>query len=319
MALLLRAMIVVTLFTISKTQAVELTRKSFTVITGSSNTVADVLESGHRNLPVAAASMKIASAPATGAARIVNQPQILAAIETAAPGYVSKIELLGPTSCRVERLARTHEANDLAKSARHHLEKELGERYREFSIEQGSALRNLNLPAGEISYEPWMRETEKISARMRVWVDVLVDGEKFAVVPVWFTAKSSQMVPVVDATWSKGSTIDFHHIKMMYQEVDELNGVPIASLPSLIGKQLTRNVVPGEVITQGDVRTEPPIPASEEITVIAKAENIVIKSLAVARADGELNESIPVLNPKSGEQFVAKVVQKNHVEVSADE
>ncbi|MEM7468789.1 MAG: flagellar basal body P-ring formation chaperone FlgA [Pseudomonadota bacterium] len=294
--------------------------KALAIVSDGQVLVQDVVENPSQyDLLGSVLSAPIASTPVSGASRIINRPQVLAAIAANHPALARTLQITGANSCRVERLAQTHQVSIIEKAARSFLDKQLGSQHRNLKIELDSNGRHLNLPVGEVSYKPWMRAQDQVSSRMTVWVDVLVDGETHSVVPIRFSANALQMVPVAIGPLAKGSAIDFDQIKMDYVDVAGVQGVPAPSLPSLLGKELIHHVAPGEVITLEAIRVEPMISAGDQVIAMATTGNITVKSEAIARADGTVNETIPLVNSRSGEQFVGRVVNKNLVEVAAHE
>jgi len=87
------------------------------------------------------------------------------------------------------------------------------------------------------------------------------------------------------------------------------------SKDEIIGKIAGSMIQKGMVVLDWMVADEPVVSRGSQIKIIAKGENIVIETQGTALKDGRLNDLIPVRRENSREEFKAKVVSPDMVEV----
>lgn len=81
----------------------------------------------------------------------------------------------------------------------------------------------------------------------------------------------------------------------------------------VIGKQSTRYIRRGEILTTNMVKIPPAVKRGSIVKVIASDGSIVITTLGKALENGVLNSSIRVMNLSSGKTFIAKICAPGEV------
>lgn len=94
-------------------------------------------------------------------------------------------------------------------------------------------------------------------------------------------------------------------------------GEYFVSPEQVLGRVLTRELGPQEILTQRHLSHEPLIHRGEEVTVILEdTQGLAITTKAVAREPGYPGRPIRMLNPKSKKEFQALVVDAKTVKVT---
>ena len=90
----------------------------------------------------------------------------------------------------------------------------------------------------------------------------------------------------------------------------------ITDINSIIGKQSTRFIKKGNIITSNMVKIPPTVKRGSLVKVIATDGNIVISTIGKALDSGIINTPIRVMNLNSGKIFIGKIIAPNEVIVT---
>lgn len=71
------------------------------------------------------------------------------------------------------------------------------------------------------------------------------------------------------------------------------------SIEDVFGLSASRVILEGEAITNGNTRKMPLIKRNQSVTLQLKRGPVIISMVGVAKSDGYLNESVPIINPSS--------------------
>ncbi|MFN3135399.1 MAG: flagellar basal body P-ring formation chaperone FlgA [Candidatus Kryptonium sp.] len=92
----------------------------------------------------------------------------------------------------------------------------------------------------------------------------------------------------------------------------------VCDVSKILGKEIKKPVREGEIIFENYFEDLPLVKAGERVRVIARAGNIKIETIGIAKRDGRLNEKVRILNPNSGKLFYGKVIGEGVVEVEIE-
>ncbi|GMT42794.1 MAG: hypothetical protein IEMM0002_1205 [bacterium] len=87
----------------------------------------------------------------------------------------------------------------------------------------------------------------------------------------------------------------------------------IASAKGLVA---VRNIKPGRAILRSDIVKPPDVRSGEIVLMVAERENVVITAKGIAKKDGKIGESIPVVNLRSNKKIYARVIGEGRVRVA---
>ena len=102
-------------------------------------------------------------------------------------------------------------------------------------------------------------------------------------------------------------------IKLKEVAIKNFNLNYVVNPDFIIGKQATRYIRNGSLITKNMVKVPPAVKRGSIIKVIASDGNIVITTLGKALENGVLNANIRVMNLNSGKIFIGKIVAPGEV------
>ncbi|CUS76566.1 flagella basal body P-ring formation protein FlgA [Candidatus Kryptonium thompsonii] len=92
----------------------------------------------------------------------------------------------------------------------------------------------------------------------------------------------------------------------------------VCDVSKVLGKEIKKPVREGEIIFESYFEDLPLVKAGERVRVVAKAGNVKIETIGIAKRDGRLNERVRVVNPESGKLFYGKVIGEGIVEVEIE-
>jgi flagella basal body P-ring formation protein FlgA len=151
---------------------------------------------------------------------------------------------------------------------------------------------NMILPILALSNKREVGKTTVI-VRIEVFKDVLV---------------ANRQIGKKESIWEKD-------LDLKTKEVSLYPAKYFTSKDEIIGKIAGSMIQKGVVVLDWMVADEPVVSRGSQIKIIAKGENIVIETQGTALKDGQLNDLIPVRRENSREEFKAKVVSPDMVEV----
>jgi flagella basal body P-ring formation protein FlgA len=100
-------------------------------------------------------------------------------------------------------------------------------------------------------------------------------------------------------------------------ETTGLAGEPVKNYAALNGKRAKQIVVKGAVLTENMFERIPLVNQGSTVTLIMKANNVVVKAMAIAREDGGSGDVVLVQKQGSGDKLKARVVDAHTVEMLA--
>lgn len=260
------------------------------------------------------ADIKIGLAPRPGHSAHLSQAQIAGIVARHAPRMRNRLQWGGSKSVVVRAAGVTVEGQRLAQLAADFLQQELGRRYDRFEAEPVERAREIMLPAGaQMRIRPL---AGKVSRRTAVWIDIETDGRAYTAVPIWFSVKAWQPVPVARQDLAAGSELkEADFVTEMY-DVLQMPRV-VGALPPAGSVRLRRAIARGAPLTADAVEGVPAISRHQQVAVRLAAGNIVIETSGLAQASGKIGETVAVMNTGSSEIFLAKVVEPGVVMVNA--
>jgi flagella basal body P-ring formation protein FlgA len=169
--------------------------------------------------------------------------------------------------------------------------------------------------AGEVAMRARpLPEGTRLSPRMRVWVDIAVDGKPTRTVPVFFKVEAYRQVWIAQQDMAVGQPLvpdAFEHkqIDIAAEGVD-----PLADLPSL--RRLRKPLLAGHVLAAAHVESVPTIARGDQVTLRTQHGQIAVEAQAEALQDGQPGQQVLVRIAQARSPVVARVVGAGVVELT---
>jgi flagella basal body P-ring formation protein FlgA len=253
---------------------------------------------------------RIGRSPRPGYLAHVTRHQVAARLEQAAPGIHRQIEWRGAGFVRIRAGGLSYDAQTYIGPARGLLEEQLASHYERFELKAVGRPKDIVLPAGRVTVQPTIKEPFVLNKRISVWVDLLVDGEHFRSIPVWFDVSVWQDALVAVRAIDAESAVEPADLALAHRDIAAVRGVPVTSDAQLDGKRLKRRISKGHVLTLDALESVPAVAKGQQVNVRAIAGRVSIGTSAIAMADGQENDRIWVRKPDSNETYSVVVVGK---------
>lgn len=129
---------------------------------------------------------------------------------------------------------------------------------------------------------------------------------------IYLPVKIRTVVPVLIAqsTIAKGSILDSSNMMIELKDTNKIRGEIISDISSVIGVKTKRNISQGSIITKRNVCF---VCKGDNVVIIAKSDDFMIKTAGTAMEDGSIGDHISVKNKQSGRIVTAKVNAINTV------
>jgi len=132
---------------------------------------------------------------------------------------------------------------------------------------------------------------------------------------IYLPAKIERTFAVVIAknTIEKGIVLSEQNIGIKYIASHKIRGEKLTNIAAVLGSKAEKRIGKDRTITSKNVCL---ICKGDTITIIAKAENFIIKTQGVALSSGNLNQQIKVKNSRSGRIIKPKISAINQVTIN---
>jgi flagella basal body P-ring formation protein FlgA len=129
---------------------------------------------------------------------------------------------------------------------------------------------------------------------------------------LFIPARIQMVVPVVVAKSiiSKDSRVDQSNVIIEYRDTRRIRGETIDNKKIVIGTRAKRKLSAGAILTKKNICF---VCKGSHVTLIAKSDNLMIKTSGIALKDGGIGEQIRVKNDSSGRTVTGRVSGINKV------
>jgi flagella basal body P-ring formation protein FlgA len=262
------------------------------------------------------AAVELGRTPRPGYWADITRHEISARIERSLPGVSAGIGWSGEELVRIFAAGVAQSASDIAEFARGRLIDELRGRFAGVDAQQIGEPQDLVLPAGRLTLRARGLGDAAPAKRQAVWVDLEIDGNHYQSLPIWF--RVTALADVVTAVRDLGhhDVIAAHDLATATVDVTNIAGTPVLDPAAVTGQRLLKPLRAGNVFIDGMVEPAPTVQEGQVVEVHASSGRVVLRVAAIALADGDMHDRVPVRNPSSGERFFATVVGPGHVRVN---
>ena len=261
------------------------------------------------------AGVELGRSPRPGYWANLTRSEIAARIEQALPGINKQVAWSGSETVRVGTVGIAQSAAPIVEFATDALLKSLNQRFEHVDIELTSESSDVIVPAGRLELAVSGLDNVVPKKRFAVWVDLSVDGEHFQSLPIWFRVTVWADVVTAGHDLGRYDVLAASDLGTTSIDITTVGGMPILDPADVIGLRVLKPVAAGRVLVEGQAEPAPAIQQGQLIDVLASAGRILLRSKAIALADGDLDERIAVQSRSSGERYFATVVAPGHVQV----
>jgi flagellar basal body P-ring formation protein FlgA len=156
------------------------------------------------------------------------------------------------------------------------------------NIPDNYSSRNLNVKISCVSSKPWH---------------------------IFLPVKVTTKVPVLATKYkiNKGSILDRDNIVVEWRELSKIRSEILDDIDSIIGARSKRTLSQGAIITKRAICV---VCKNENVTIIAKSNDFMIKTTGIALKNASFGEQVKVRNTRSGRTINAQVKAINQVVIN---
>ena len=123
-------------------------------------------------------------------------------------------------------------------------------------------------------------------------------------------------IVVVKAAVKRGSVITREMLDIVRREITLPADDFCTEIAQATGQQAKRTIRARRMLRKSDLEPVPAIRSGEIVMIVAENENIKITARGIAKSDGAMGETIPVLSLRSNKKIHAKVIGGGKVRVT---
>ena len=261
------------------------------------------------------AGVQLGRSPRPGYWANLTKNEIAARLEQVIPGINKRIVWTGSETVRIGTVGAAHSAAPIIEHAREALQQSLYRRFEHVDIELASEPSDVILPQGKLQLSVSNLDDVIPAKRFAVWVDMSIDGEHYQSLPIWFRVTIPADVVTAGRDLERYEVLELDDLRTTRVDVTTVGGRPVFDREELVGLRVRKPVAAGGVLVHGLAEPAPAIQQGQLIEVVASSGRILLRSKAIALADGELDERIAVQNRSSGERYFATVVAPGYAQV----
>jgi flagella basal body P-ring formation protein FlgA len=140
-------------------------------------------------------------------------------------------------------------------------------------------------------------------------------GNKVSRIPVSVEFAPVEQAVVLLNTKHRGETITASDVRVEPINGDQVRGTAMRTPADVIGKEVTRTILTGRAVTDGDIRSPILVKRNQVVSVYARGANFTVRTVARSTDEGAHGELINVKTLDNQEQYVARVIGAQEVEV----
>jgi flagellar basal body P-ring formation protein FlgA len=287
---------------ISLRDTVRLAERTFTL-----RDIAD-LNGSNTNLVSRLERVLMGRTPRAGVSAQIDRDAIAARIDRLLPGISKRVSWTGAPQTRVQGRYQRFDRQGYIDAAQLRLDGWLGERYDNFSAIPAGHYEDMPLPFGKVRLHAEVAKRERVSKRMCVWVDLLVDEQRYSSIPVWFGVSAKAQVYELKRPLSAGARLVPAMLQKNKRDLAYVSGAPVTELAVIEGQRLIRDLPEGTVLTEEVLEPVPDVVKGQELQVRASVGKVVLTTVARALEDGNRGEPIRVERLDGSDNYIARVL-----------
>ena len=146
-------------------------------------------------------------------------------------------------------------------------------------------------------------------------VNVKISCESSKPWQMFLPVKVTTTVPVLTTKYkiNKGTILDKDNIVVQWRDLSRIRSEILDDIDSVVGARSKRTLSQGAIITK---RTICVVCKNENVTIIAKSDDFMIKTAGIALKNATFGEQVKVRNTRSGRTINAQVKAINQVVIN---
>jgi len=255
----------------------------------------------------------VAPSPLPGRVRIFSGPEIAARI-TAAGVRMAPSELSIPDQVRVARQTQSLSPNQIQERAKKEWMPSLP--WKSVALERMDIPENVLLPPGAVttawSYPPLSDLCQPFYLKVEFSVDGAMVQRSF-----FRTQLSiSELVPVSVRILSAADNITEDDVRWEERRIASTIHQPVKNIEYLDGKKPKTAIGAGEILLEDAFRVIPIIRKGDDVTLVIESGLIRLTAAGKSLAAGSKGDRIRVMNPSSGKEMNATILDEKTVKVN---
>ncbi len=257
------------------------------------------------------ANLALVKSPRVGYTKEISRMQIQSRIRENLNVDPKRLVWKGADGVRVEIASQKLASPRLLEKAKGFLHAQLNNNSREVRAKTSRIKQDFSLPLGEITLVPRMN-SEFISKKMCVWVDVFIDNNFYRSVPVWFDMEVLEDVYVAKFGYRERDVVRPENFKLVRTDVTKISGQHVKSESFKKSVLLLKNLSQGEVLLSRNIKNVPAVIEGKILDLEVSEGSVRLRLKAIAERDAEIGEILKV-KVVNGTEFVKARVVGKHV------
>ncbi len=174
---------------------------------------------------------------------------------------------------------------------------------------------DLELPLGTVEVKARDVLAPQLSARVPVWVDVLVDGAVVRSVVLPFGLRSQRPVYVARTDLAKGALVTAADFVLQSRDVAGLRASAVGLEALASGARLVQHIGEGQVLTVSQLPVKQTVLRGDRVRLRIGDAHIAVETAALAQGDATVGQTVMVRPVASEQTVAARVVSADLVEI----
>jgi flagella basal body P-ring formation protein FlgA len=273
------------------------------------------IKAGDPDLQQRLSALVVGKSPRPGYWGYATRQQLAARIARAFPEIHRQLQWSGALKTRIKAGGIAFPGERVSETAQTYLSARLGAEHEHFSIGLIEATASPLLPRAEVTLSARLPAESALSKRMPVQVDMIIEGEIYQTVTVWFSVSAYAHVLTANQDIPALAALQESAFNREYRDIAALNGVPVVELAALDGMRLLRPLAQGAVLSAVMLEPLPAVIKGQQVAVYAYAGKVALRTTAIALSDGVLSQQIRVRHIEDSINYPAVVIGQGRVRV----
>jgi flagella basal body P-ring formation protein FlgA len=260
-------------------------------------------------------ALVVGKSPRPGYWGYATRQQLGAQIARAFPDIQRQLAWSGALKTRVKAGGVSFPGERITDTAQTYLSARLGAEHEHFSLGPVEPTANPLLPRGEVTLSAGLPAELPLSKRLPVPVEIVIDGESYQTVTVWFAVSVYAHVWSAKQDMPALSTPLASAFSREYRDIAALKGAPVVDLAVLDGMRLIKPLTQASVLSTAMLEPLPAVVKGQQLAVFAYAGKVALRTTAVALSDGTVGQQIRVRHVEDSINYPAVVIGQGRVKV----
>lgn len=248
---------------------------------------------------------------------IYTSADVARRIAQAQPALAVQLRMAGAGRTEVTRRGRELAASDYVATAQAQLLARTVVSEGHVSVSPAGEYPSLAIPEGTAQVNARI-EAGAVRSRMRVWLDIAVDGRPYTSVPVTFDVQWRRRGLILQRAQKAKSPLAPESAQVAEVDAAQSGGDVLVDALQLTGKRLRHDMAAGSALRTSDIEDKPPVEAGASIDVLSRVGSVVVQTRAVAERDGFVGQRIGTRTVRDNEILMVEVIGEDRAMVSSN-